>query len=177
MKMCERGMIGAVRSGTEERGILTSTLVIGFGPKPHDMTSAQQGFGGLRLNPEQLVHWERDLCLVFGVDRFEDLVGQECWALRSFPAWNAPIEGLANAAGTRRFTLRGFLRRYVDPETVSPLEEALRSNRLALEMTLKRLRQIEDESERLRSTFVDWSDLSRQVQSLSMVGGMEVTHG
>lgn len=176
MTTCEQGMIASARSGREDRGILTSTLLIGFGPKPHDMTSAQQGFGGLRLTPELLVHWERDLCLVFGVTRFEDLVGQECWALRSFPGFGTPVEGLANAEGTRRFTLTGFLRRYVDPETRSPFDVALSASLDEVKETVARLERLEAEPRRLRETYVDWLDLTRNIPT-NVVGGMEVTRG
>lgn len=102
----EPGTIEKVQVGEEDRGILTWIFI--------DFVGTGQGFGGLILDPGSVKVWKQSLCRTFDVERYEDLVGKKCFALRNWPTWGADIEGLESESG-KRFTLHAF-RRFLWPE-------------------------------------------------------------
>ncbi len=141
------GTIESVRSGDEDGRWRTAWVFVNFG-------GSVQGFGGYVLN-EHLSAWEAELCKLFGVAKFDELVGKHCWSLRCFDIWNEPIEGLEAQDG-QRFTATGFFRRHLGPKVESALEKR-RSSHLGTIASLTR--RVNDETARLANldaSFVDW---------------------
>jgi len=97
----QRGIIKDVFVGEEDRGITTCSVGIEF-------KGSYQSFGNLCLTKDDsndyLELFTKDICNVFGVNDYNDLVGKECYALRCFEGWNESIEGLETLDG-KRFTI------------------------------------------------------------------------
>lgn len=91
-----------------------------------------QGFGGLALGPKGGAlekAWELEVCDLFRVHSFGQLVGKRCYVLRSIDEWNATMEGLENDLG-RRLTIRGFVKRHlgIDRDPLAQEKESITSS-------------------------------------------------
>lgn len=141
------GVIESVRSGDEDGRWVTAWIHV-------DFFGSVQGFGGYVLN-EHLPAWEAEICKLFGVDKFDDIVGKNCWALRCFPGFGESIEGLEGQDG-QRFTATSFFRRHLG----RPVESVLEKRRADHIRTIAQLtRRVNDETDRLAkldAKYVDW---------------------
>lgn len=149
MSVREYGTITNVFLGTEDHGILTCNIQIGF-------KGSSQGFGNLCLGDETMAKdFVDNLCTIFGVSKLEQLKGRNCYALRCFDEWNALIEGLEADGPAGTFLLTKWRRRH-RPETKNPLEE----KREALVSRAQDLaRQVSENAAaiaRLDASYTDW---------------------
>lgn len=117
------GTIVSVRAGNEDHGVQTVWVHVDFG-------GSQQGFGGVVLGKDEdnplFRSFVTDLCATFSVEKFEDLKGKKCCALRCFDNWGAEIEGLESADTDRRFTLTAWRKKTFKLKDVrTPLEREL----------------------------------------------------
>lgn len=91
-----------------------------------DFNGSGQGFGGLYLDEKAIIGFQKSLTEVFGVEKFEDLVGKECYALRSFSNWNATITGLESFETGRRMTVNDFRRAMGYKVELNELQESIK---------------------------------------------------
>jgi hypothetical protein len=144
----QHGTIESVRYGDDDGRCDTCWIFVNFG-------GSVQGFGGYVLN-EHLGAWNAELCKLFDVAAVDELVGKNCWALRSFSGWNEPIEGLETVDG-RRFIATAFWR----PRLGRPVQSVLAKRRESIESSIASLtRRINDETRtlaRLEADYVEWS--------------------
>jgi len=114
-----------------------------------------QAFGGYVLN-EFREQWTREICALFRVNKLDDMVGKQCWVLRSFSGRNESIEGLETMDG-RRFTATDFFRRYLG----KPVPSVLEKRRESIQSTIASLtRRINDETRtlaQLEADYVEWA--------------------
>lgn len=147
----DHGIIEGLRSGDED-GRFTSAWLF------HHGSCGTQGFGGYCLDEKLLPLWEAELCALFGVEKYADIDGKNCWALRSFSTWNSPIVGLENMDG-RRFIAADFFRRYLQ----KPIDDELTKRRQSLQVSIaSRARDIERDVDmlgRIEADYVEWSAL------------------
>lgn len=148
----QRATVSEVRSGTGEHGLPTTWVSLDFG-------HFTQSFGGYNLGGHRAA-WDRALCRLFAVGDLNDIVGRTCWALRSFSAWNEPIEGLESDDG-KRFVATDFWREHLPVLVPSCLEK----RRAAIQSTLAALnRRIADETRRLNeleADYIEWATRGR----------------
>jgi hypothetical protein len=145
------GKISNVKQGAEDHGIITCSVGIDF------VEGGHQGFGLLALNDALVAHFVEDLCAVFDVKQPEDLVGQECFALRCFGHWNDTIEGLDSVKTGKRFTLTSWKRKRIpDVEHESPLKRQM--THLAASMSASMRRFAEDAAKlgTAEREYTDW---------------------
>lgn len=114
-----------------------------------------QSFGGLALDKADQGAFISLLMATFGVSRQEDLVGQECVALRPFGRFNESIEGLESVKTSRKFTIRGFRRAvgYPAPSRIESEEKSLRSEIARAE---QRIADSKQALKRLKDNYIEW---------------------
>ena len=149
----ELGTIAQVQAGKEEdHNVLVCWLHIDFDK------GGRQGFGGTILSGEMLTSYTKELCRVFGVLRFDLLVGQKCYALRSWSdKWGQKIEGVESFDTGRRFVLTKWLR-----DQGIPRRSPLRERRAELEHELAAMQHrrsaVEQEMADLEVDYIDWTN-------------------
>jgi len=112
-----------------------------------------QGFQ-MCLKPEHVEMVRRELCALFGVATGDELVGQDCFALRSFPGYGAVIVGV-EAPNGRRFTRAGFARRH-GYKMSNELEHERRSLKLEVESAERHWRDARARLEAVGRGYVEW---------------------
>lgn len=98
-----------------------------------------------------------ELAALFGVRWIHDAKDRECFALRSFPYNNDPIEGFE--VDRRRWTRTGFARRHLPLESdlaISPLERRRLEYEYRIQAARRRIVETQEELERLGADFVNW---------------------
>lgn len=113
-----------------------------------------QGFGQLVLDEKSLAAWKAELCALFRVDKIEDVVGRQCFVLRSWPSWGERIEGLE--VDGRRFTITGFCRKHWPDKTKSRLECREIELRDDIDRHAMRIRECVQRLVNVRDGYVDW---------------------
>lgn len=121
-----------------------------------DFGGSGQSFGGLALkSAESRQSFIGELCAVFGVSTLDQLVGKQCYALRSFSDWGAKIEGLESVDTGNRFTVTGYrLSRGYDAP--NPLDEALKGVLSDVLRAQKVLKEAEARVAGLKADYVEW---------------------
>lgn len=114
-----------------------------------------QGFGGYNLGPYK-DEWIKELCKVFGVTKFEDIVGKKAYALRSFDYLNASIVGIEEYETGNRFVAADFFRRHgVKPEE-NQLEDARKRAKVAIASHTRRINQEVEDLMQLDKRYCEW---------------------
>lgn len=148
----QKGKITRVNYGVEDHGILTSWVFVEF-----DGGGSQQGFGGLVFSEETGPAWKQSIADLFGVKTFGEIIGRKCWALRSFPIHNEPIEGLETLKG-KRFTITQFRRRWHPGEyDGNVLDDRIKSYKQEIVHHERRITWAKEAIDRAASEFVDWN--------------------
>jgi hypothetical protein len=108
--------ITSVFRGQEDHGI--ETVVVHLEGDP---SGWGQGFGCLCMkDEEESRRFVREVCETFGHSDPERLKGQKCLALYTDSPWGT-IEGI-EAPGGKRFTIRGWRRRYYPDHAPTPTQ-------------------------------------------------------
>ncbi len=118
-----------------------------------DFGGHHQGFQAL-LQEAHASHYVMQLCALFGVCSYTELVGKRCYALRSFSHNNARIHGLETLAGLR--FLRHVWARQRGLFSGSVLQHELKQSRDELSNLEQRRRKLERQVNALIEDFVDW---------------------
>lgn len=146
----EPGIIRSYQAGREEhRGTHACWVFI-------DFEGGCQGFGGLTLDEGMLEDYKRDLCQAFGVERMDDLVSQECFALRCWSNVGEAIEGIESKRTGRRFTITGW-RLKNGLKFGTPFEERRNSLEVELLSLQRRIREVKSALKTLGNGYINWS--------------------
>lgn len=146
----EKALIDSVVSGKEDHGILTCSI----GCKM--LAGSYQSFGNLALDENLLLDFHLSLCQTFNIYDIKNLVGKECYVLRSFDSYNEYIEGLEAIPSGKRFTLTAWRKKHFPSKTVSKLEERTNSLKSSIESYKRRIREIQAQLKNLKNIYVDW---------------------
>lgn len=149
----EHKELGTIVSAREEasHGGKPNTVLIGW-----DGGGSYQAFGGLLLNKDdQRLSFMHAVMRAFGVKNFDDLVGKKCFALRSFPTLNEPIEGLMSVDTGRVMTIRQW-RRHEGFEHPTRLEQKSDSLRNEIIAAQRRIFDCEERLMTLREDYIEW---------------------
>lgn len=152
MSTREQTTIIQARYGVEpDHGILVLEICCDFG----GAGQAFQACVAEKLGPAMV----REVCDLFGITKVEQLVGRQCFALRSFPYWSEQIEGFE--ADGRRWTKTGCVRRHAPEHARNPLETREEEKRAHIVALAEDVQRLTNDLRKLRSDFVDWetSDL------------------
>lgn len=119
-----------------------------------DAGGSYQAFAALFDNEETVRAFGRAIAETFGVQDVHDILGKQCWALRSFGYNNDAIEGL-EAENGKRFTRTGWLRAQ-GGEHPSPLERERARLLTDVAWAERRAAQARRDLETLESRYTDW---------------------
>lgn len=120
-----------------------------------------QAFGGHHLgDQEHRRMYVADLCATFGVADPELLEGKLCYVLRSYASWGELAVGLESEETGRRFVANAWCREHFPSSNVmSLLEQRRASLALSIASYRRRLRETQDELDRVAAGFVDWESM------------------
>lgn len=153
----EFGTISDTFLGKEDHGIQTAWIYL-------DFKGSSQGFGGLSLTNGLDIHFISDLCSLFNVDKFKDLKGKKCYALRCFDTWNTPIEGLETENG-EIFTITDFRHKHVPGKIVTPLENKKTDLLSTISWATGRIKQAEQDLKEIEKEYVAWSNYENKLKN------------
>lgn len=147
MNTRDRAVVEYVRDD-DERGL---TTWIGMACQ----SGGHQGFGQIIHSPETLADWKSSIAALFGVATYEEIVGRQCFILRSWPEWDSDIEGIE--VDGKRFTITDFGRKHWPARARTQLEK--RRERLLHDIQHHARRIAEDTArlEHLGDEYVEWS--------------------
>jgi hypothetical protein len=132
--------------GTEVHGILTCNIYL-------DIKGGIQSFGGVNLNKESGLRFQREICSLFGVTDIQQITGKECIALFSFGGYSEPVEGIETIRG--RLTLTSFIRKS-NPKFKSPLDREKDRLFQEIDRSVQKIIEASKKIETLDETYFDW---------------------
>lgn len=113
-----------------------------------------QGMGEIVLTDEACAAWRRELADLFGVEKYEDIVGRNCFVLRSWPSCLGQITGIE--VDGKRWTVAGFVRRHFPDKAETPLQARVRGLRNSIERAAADIQRWNREIEHAANEYIDW---------------------
>jgi hypothetical protein len=120
----------------------------------------EQAFGNCCMdNEDQQQDFVRDVCETFGVHTKEELIGLDCFALRSWNRLSRRIEGLESGLiPAKRFTINHWGKKHWPTTPSSPLQARIDEIQRDIRWSLDRTRQALDDLLTVEEGYVDWAN-------------------